>query len=126
MRKLVYETAQNAETNEVTYDDITDLVHSNEQPWLAVFRESFRKRISMDEVLNRRKKATKSCYFFDYTHYNRHNKEDGEQKSKEPTVEKTPKSEKKKEKRKKDDLLTTPPEFSSKKRKIIPKKHFEN
>jgi tRNA A37 threonylcarbamoyladenosine dehydratase len=126
LRKLVHETAQNAETSEVTYDDITDLVHTNEQPWLAVFRESFRKRMSMDEVLNRRKKTMKSMYFFDYTHYNRHNKEDGEQKPKEPAVEKTPKAEKKEKRKKEEAPLPIPPEFSSKKRKIIPKKRFEN
>lgn len=141
---MIHESAQNSETDEVSYDDITDLVHSDNEPWLVTLRESFRKRMSMDEVLNIRKKTMKGLYFFDYTHYNRQNKEDnkedGEQKSndlngkstgkaektpKTPKSQKTPRSLKRKKEETPVDL--TPHEiFSSKNRKITKKRHFDD
>jgi hypothetical protein len=126
----VTESADNAETSEITYDDITEVVHSNDNPWLVILRESFRQRITFEEILNRRNKTMKSLWFFDYTHYNKQNKDDEQQ-------PKTPKASSSKES--KQEKLAEKPKIehednaasdsnstsgSPRKRKIIPKKQF--
>jgi hypothetical protein len=93
---------------EIDFDDIAKLVHAD--PSLSVLRETFKRRITYDDVLNRRKKTMAGCWFFDYTHYNRH--KDGVQKKETST----PTSKRSTE---------SPMDSDSKRRRIIPKKHFD-
>lgn len=58
------ESAANAETSNISYDDILEVVHSSDDPSFNILRESFRQRLTYNEIVNQRKKKMKSQWFF--------------------------------------------------------------